>query len=82
MREVTLKFHSIMDGEFPPEDGYYLILSEDALAPENSDFIGMWWDGKKKMWYTHKETKTEGFVPIEYWGNWWTERWNGGLENK
>lgn len=82
MREVTLRFHSIMNGEFPPKDGYYIILSEDALDPENTVFNSMWWDSRKKLWYTHKATKTEGFVPIEYWGNWWAEKWEIGLENK
>lgn len=55
MQEVTLKIHNILDGDEPPEDGYYLVV----ITPDDEPgMIPYYWLSEKHAWKLGENEET------------------------
>ena len=85
MQEVKLQFRSILQNEFPPKDGEYMVASISPIDTGDVLLLNLWWDSESKKWYS--SNKEDGGEAVEfsttwYFGDWWCEPCKIGLENK
>lgn len=74
---VNIKFHDIQKGEYPPKDGWYLVLRNTPQG--KSDLCQWYWHGDTKTW-TVQEDRSYECVPSKYFLRLWTEDFLAGVE--
>ena len=70
MQEVTLTIHDICNGDIPPKEGYYLMVT--GTSEGKAELMSMYWRENSHSWTTNSRSDTL-FLPQSYWGHLWAE---------
>ena len=78
---LMCRFHSILRGDYPTEDGKYWVARIGALDEEDLTIMTLWWNSEAKGWLATEAKDGDIFKPDSSWGDWWCKPCETGLKN-